>query len=1197
MSTAQVKPTPAVKSEAVVEQHLARARRRIRVLDLVSAGLGLVILTFAFVLVLVLCDRWLMLSPFTRQMAFGGYLLAALVLLTIAGARLVLRRINPYYAALKVEQTIPNAKNSVVNWLDLRDESLPPAIRGAVTNRAARDLAEADLDSAISARRGVWLGGIAAGLFLALLIQFFLGGNEFMSRFWRVFAPFGGTSARTRTELVLTKPEGGNVTVPLGHPVQFEVEVRGQVPNPRKADAVRLLYRYHQTDPYEEQKLERAAGGSRTFVTMVPAFQVHNGFWYKIAGGDTETAEYHVSVRSTPLLSSFDVTYRYRPYLRSPDSRTTDPNLEAMRGTEVTLIARANRNVREGTLEFIDELQPVPAGKTVRAVPNGKGGTLTADKVQGEPQAMQFQFILDRDGKYRIWFVADNDERNTDPLTYNIKIQRDAAPTVELKKPGQQISLPTNGVLPLEGAASDDLGITGMTLKMRLSKDEPLPDKPYRADKKDGFRLADGSYPKNLDYKDFVELDKLKGLKPGLELEYWLEATDACDYPPPGPNVGRSEVYKIKLTEPQDQKQKENQAKRAQQDQQKHEKKQDQDIKEQSQRAQDQASPKSPEQRQNEEIEQQLRREAQRKKREGEPKPDKHDTTKGDPKGEGKKEPGDDKGDKNDKGEGKPEPKDGAGKQEAGQSKNEGKPGDDQKKNEGSEKGPGQQQNAKSDGNQKQEQKGECKECKGGQAGGAGQGKDEGKKGPEQQKNEGGSKAAGKENGGNSPQESKGEGKRQPQGEQAGKPKGDGKGEGEKGGAGQGQEVGGAKPDHPSPPKGDGKDGGQPNGAATESTGASKNSKQAAGKGGAGAGEPKPTKDKGGPDNEIAKGAGKGEGDTQPAGADEKATKEEIGEQNRKLQNATREGEEAMKQLERLAKEGTPRQRKEAGQALQDAAKPAADQNQKSTDPQVRELADQVRDAKKVREEAQEKLAELARNAESPENRNAAKKALKEAREGADAKEPPNGNPEPKPSQDPGTGQPKKGDPKNEPGAGKPGKGEGNQGEPKQGDPKTDEPGKAKAPGKGANNPGEPGQGSAKNRTDNGSGNSESGGGEGTEADADFQRKAGELQLENWKKLITPEMMKENKWTKEQIEAFFKAKQEALKRQQELARERENPTTPKGASNLRPQGPREVKGTGAGSTPLQGSGPAQPPPPLREGIKKFTEKLPTIEDK
>ena len=70
------------------------------------------------------------------------------------------------------------------------------------------------------------------------------------------------------------------------------------------------------------------------------------------------------------------------------------------------------------------------------------------------------------------------------------------------------------------------------------------------------FKFADDTYPRALDYKDFLPLSQLKtaagvpvALKPGMAIEYWLEAEDNCDYPKP--NVGKSKVYRVTLAPPQ----------------------------------------------------------------------------------------------------------------------------------------------------------------------------------------------------------------------------------------------------------------------------------------------------------------------------------------------------------------------------------------------------------------------------------------------------------------------------------------------------------------------------------------------------------------------------------------------------------------------------------------------------------------------
>src|SRR5207237_10273145 len=78
-----------------------------------------------------------------------------------------------------------------------------------------------------------------------------------------------------------------------------------------------------------------------------------------------------------------------------------------------------------------------------------------------------------------------------------------------------------------------------------------FPPRPYRPEKP--LRLGDGHLPQSLDYKDFVELDKVrnekgKALALGQKLEYWLEAVDNCDYP--GPNIGESKHFHVTIEPP-----------------------------------------------------------------------------------------------------------------------------------------------------------------------------------------------------------------------------------------------------------------------------------------------------------------------------------------------------------------------------------------------------------------------------------------------------------------------------------------------------------------------------------------------------------------------------------------------------------------------------------------------------------------------
>src|SRR5262249_49377743 len=156
---------------------------------------------------------------------------------------------------------------------------------------------------------------------------------------------------------------------------------------------------------------------------------------------------------------------------------------------------------------------------------DGQDKPIGAELLPEQPDALRFRFVLEKDGAYRIRFSSTEEEENSNPMPYRIRVLTDQRPQVELTNPGKNITLPANGVLRLEGLATDDIGLTGLTLRMRLKGSIALQPKPYREGK--SFKLVDGTYPRRLDYKDFVELDKVKDadglpfkLRADMVLEY-----------------------------------------------------------------------------------------------------------------------------------------------------------------------------------------------------------------------------------------------------------------------------------------------------------------------------------------------------------------------------------------------------------------------------------------------------------------------------------------------------------------------------------------------------------------------------------------------------------------------------------------------------------------------------------------------------
>lgn len=1173
------------KYDAFVSAQLARAESRIRTLDLAAALLGFVAATLAFaVLMAVLDSRW-NLSASARQTALWLYGIGAAGYLFFLVLLPLRRRINPYYAARKVEATVPGAKNSVINWVDLHDQKLPSAIRGAVGERAARDVGRADIDRAISGRRAGWAGGLAAGAGVGFLIAFFLlGPGPFFSILGRTFAPFREGGIPTRTQLSMVQPPGGDATVTVDRPVTLVVHVDGRLPDPKGPEAVRLLYRYEENDS-QERLLQPVEGTDRDWEITLPAADVRNGFWYRITAGDGSTPEYRIAVRAAPALTEFRATYHFRPYVARIDELSHERDLKALRGTEVLLRVRTNRGVQSARFEW-----------------EGKDGpqSIPAQLEPGNPQSFQVRRVLDEDGHYRLAFTSTEGETYVDPASHTVTAVPDQAPRVELTKPGQDVSLPANGLLQLEGKATDDIGVQSIVLRAQVAGGPRLQSRPYRSPEK--LRLADGGYPLSIDYKDALDLAAVKtedgkavAFKAGMEIEYWLEASDACDYDQP--HVAQSQRFKVKITEPdRDAARRQQERKKAEDEQKKHEQQQDRKLQQENK------------QRQEEKKEQERKNEEERQK-EGEA----QQGSGGEPKGE---KPGDDPNSK--------KAEKGAGQQgDAGKQEDPLLNKEEQEKAErlqkalekqgqqGPQEKPGDKGDAKPDrqegaGESKPDKQGEGQRGQQGEAGqkSEGEGKDAGMQGAEgagedkKQGQQGGDAQAGEAKGGGQPDPRKGNpGEPKPeQGKgQAGQgAKGEKKGKGQQGGserraeakpggsseesrsAGQDKPEGKPAPDGPqakAEPKDAGAEGGKPE------------NRQALG-------EKKENGSQGGP---CEKCEGKGGGKGSPDG---RATAKADGASGEK--NGTGEGKPNQGGRNNTQADAKPGGGGGGGDRRAEDARPE----------DVERLAKDLQssDAQK-REDAARKLEQIMDQAQNPQARADAREALEEKNKGqgaADAGEPkgvpkPMGDPgQPGPQGDSPGGEakgakggdkPDAGDAKAEGGGKKPGesadgKGPGKKGE---GDPKDlNTPGAAKGPrGRPAGN--DPGNGQAGVRSGTERPVTSKDGLEGQPSRPESHR-PGALQLDDFKKRVDKKVLQDAHMTEEEYQQFLKAYEEALRRRKETPRAEALPPAQQPGGPL----PSFAGGSKAGEghpSDLGSSTNALPPPAYRDAYNKLTRDL------
>ncbi len=545
------KQDPAAKFGSQVDEQIAQATSRIRVHDLTLGGLTLAAMLAIYATAIILLDKYLTLPEWVRQLSLAG----CLAMFATVGYFLIVRplrkRINPLYAAARVEETIDDAKNSVTGYVEAQEkEGVLAVVKTAMSAKAAKAVGEADVNHAVDHRSLLIAGGVLVAFVLVLGVLFFMfRPTQFASLVGRAFVPFTSDPIATRTQLTLVKPEPADPTITTGQTITVAVFVGGKVPAKSDPTRVRVLLRHNPADPDYEELPMQEGDTNREWQLKVPEYLVQNGFWYKVAAGDAETAEYKVTVRSLPLFTDFEATYEYPKYTRKPNDKASDPNLHGYRGTKVTLTARTNREVKDGVMKFeAAGLAPVA----------GKPAT-------GKPESLVFQFPLTEATRYRLSMTTATGEKNIDPPPYLITLDSDQPPRVEVTKPEEaEITAPANGQLAVDGTVGDDFGIDKVRLRMRV-EGRLLAPVPYMGGKS-FLREKDKSWPTDLVYKDSADLTKLNyddgtkfEPKEGMTIEFWLEALDNCSEAPEvkgwgekpqNGQVGTSQVRKLRLTAP-----------------------------------------------------------------------------------------------------------------------------------------------------------------------------------------------------------------------------------------------------------------------------------------------------------------------------------------------------------------------------------------------------------------------------------------------------------------------------------------------------------------------------------------------------------------------------------------------------------------------------------------------------------------------
>ncbi len=540
-----------------IRRQIGSTTRQVKTTDLITACVQIVLFTLVFFLAVAVVDAWVWpLSTASRLLALIVWIGGTVYLVATRLVPLLIRRVNPLFAARMIEQAKPEFKNSLVNCLELEKsgDGIPRPILEAVSYQAATHL-DSVKDQQLVDRSPL----IRVGFLLVAVVALFIAYGLFspknpLQTIGRVLAPFADLARPASVRISEIEP--GDAEVFFGERLDVTARIRGL-----KGDqAAHLVYstddggQVEVSIPLEPSELDPNVYSAQ--LTTGPA-GIESSLHYSLIAGDGTSARYRVTVRPAPVISVNRIEVVPPEYTRLPP-RTIEGQgeIQGIEGSQVTVHAIANAPIDVAFIELLRKNNGPRATDEYQVI--------RTVEMQSEDRTAVGNFVLalnsgrseSRYTHYQVRFKTEAGVRDLKPNVYPIRTVADLAPEVKFLQPVQtELSVPVNHPLTLQVQASDlDFELSEIALVMDHVATEVLDQKIIVADAQS---MADTpSQPgRPVVAKQTITPEQFSW-KPGDEVLLFATAADNRISPfsgQPDPNVSRTPNIKLKITGPSEQ--------------------------------------------------------------------------------------------------------------------------------------------------------------------------------------------------------------------------------------------------------------------------------------------------------------------------------------------------------------------------------------------------------------------------------------------------------------------------------------------------------------------------------------------------------------------------------------------------------------------------------------------------------------------
>ena len=541
MST-QAKSSAPNRIDQYIGKQIRTTATQVRYSDIATGILALISFTIAFFLIVAIIDAWVWpLSHLARLIGLMTWMVGLGSIIWLYLVPHFLKKINPEYAAKVIEESEIGFKNSLLNYFALRrnGNATHRAILNEVSRRAATDLSQVSIDSAVDKSNVIRIGFVLATLVAAAMGYIILSPKSPLPTIQRIIAP--GSRVSQPSAVSIREVEPGDTHVFFGD----RLEVSARIVGKHDPEDVRLVY-----STFDSQTVDAVismeytgANGIYTSILETGAAGIQQPLHYRIEAADGRSPEFRVDVRPNPSISvnSIDITPpAYTDLL--PRTIEGTGEIQAVEGSNIVLNATANLPIE------VAYIVPLVAKNIGAEVSDYRELRSISMKSESNQATGGFTAVLNskRDRPlfthYKIKFSSKDGFQNTRPNIYPVRVVADLAPEVEIIQPKQkEIAIPVNQPFVVEAWAADlDYQISSLDLHIDHQ----------------GTKILDRNLHLNTDGQDLDErvqarltiTPKSLSLKPGDRAIMYATASDNRISPSsklPDPNISRTVNYTI----------------------------------------------------------------------------------------------------------------------------------------------------------------------------------------------------------------------------------------------------------------------------------------------------------------------------------------------------------------------------------------------------------------------------------------------------------------------------------------------------------------------------------------------------------------------------------------------------------------------------------------------------------------------------